>query len=133
LGEDVGRNLAKEPDDRDGRQDGAGPNARARVPFSPIREEDERANALGLVITAAMLFVLFAAAMLFGNHGAIGSIPPRHGVSMPDAKAMGHLVYGAQETPSCAQMFFDDATGSVAMPAELCSARNGGAASHPHD
>jgi len=132
VGRDLAREPAREPDDRDGKPKRADPNARAKPSFTPVREEDERANTLGLVITAAMLFVLFAAAMLFGNHGTIGSIP-RQGGSMPDAKAMGNLLYGAQETASCAQMSLDAATGSIAMPAEPCSGGDRGRSSHPHD
>jgi hypothetical protein len=86
-----------------------------------------------LVITAAMLFVLFAAAMLFGTHGTIGSIPHRAGSMAPDAKAMGNLLYGAQDAVSCPQMSFDNATGSITGSAERCLGRGGDAAGHPHD
>src|ERR1700689_3122560 len=115
LGENVGRDLEREPEHRNA--EGAGAGDRARLSSSLQREEDERANTLGLVITAAMLFVLFAAAMLFGSHGTIGSIP-RHGTSVPvpDAKAMGNLLYGAQGAASCPQMSFERATGSVPGP-----------------
>jgi hypothetical protein len=139
LGENVGRDLAredlaKEPEHRGGNREGAGADGRVRVSPALQREEDERANSLGLVITAAMLFVLFAAAMLFGSHGTIGSIP-RHGstTSTPDAKAMGDLLYGAQNASSCAQMSFDNATGSVNGSVERCLGRDSDAASHPHD
>jgi hypothetical protein len=130
LGENLGRDLAKEPGHRDGDPEGAGADARARLPFT--REEDERANWLGLVITAAMLFVLFAAAMLFGSQGTIGSIPHR-ATSTPDAKVMGNLLYGAQEAASCPQMSFDNATGSVTGSTEPCLGRDSDAAGHPHD
>jgi len=135
LGENVGRDLAREdlarePEHRDGKPEGAGADGRVRVSPALQREEDERANSLGLVITAAMLFVLFAAAMLFGSHGSVGSM--RHSSSTPGAKAMGNLLYGAQGAVSCPQMSFDIATGSIAGPSERCLGRNGDPASHPH-
>jgi hypothetical protein len=134
LGENVGRDLAREPEHRDGNPEGAGADGRLRVSPALQREEDDRANSLGLVITAAMLFVLFAAAMLFGSHGTVGSIP-RHGTStpMPDANAMGNLLYGAQESASCPQLSFNNATGSVPGPKERCFGRGSDAAGHPHD
>jgi hypothetical protein len=57
--------------------DGYGPestgrNARENPLLSSAWEDEERAKPLGLVITAALLFVLFAAAVLFGGHGTIG-------------------------------------------------------------
>jgi hypothetical protein len=131
LGENVGRDLASEPERRDGKPEGAGADGRIRVSPALQREEDERANSLGLVITAAMLFVLFAAAMLFGSHGTIGSM--RHSSSAPGAKAMGNLLYGARGAASCPQMSFDIATGSITGPSERCSGRDGDAAGHPHD
>jgi hypothetical protein len=134
LGENVGRDLTREPEHRVGNPEDAGAGDRARLSSSLQREEDERANVLGLVITAAMLFVLFAAAMLFGSHGTIGSIP-RHATSAaptPDAKAMGNLLYGAQGAASCPQMSFDRANGSAPGPKERCFGDDG-SASHPHD
>jgi hypothetical protein len=126
LGQNVGRNLLSEPEHRDGK-----PGADGRMRVSPAlqREEDERANSLGLVITAAMLFVLFAAAMLFGTHGTIG--PMRHSTATPDAKAMGNLLYGAQEATPCPQMSFGSATGSVPGAKERCSGGDSDPAGHP--
>jgi hypothetical protein len=131
LSENVGRDLTREPQQRDGESEGTGADAGERLPFTALREEEERANWLGLVITAAMLFVLFAAAVLFGSHGTIGSM--RHSGSTPDAKAMGNLLYGAQEAASCPQLSFDDATGPVAGSTERCTGRDSVAAGHPHD
>jgi len=135
LGEKVGRDLAREParepEHRDGKPERAGADAPVRLSFTPLREEDEHANSLGLVITAAMLFVLFAAAMLFGSHGTVGSM--RHSTSTPDAKAMGNLLYGAQELASCPQTPLGGATGSVPGVKERCLSRDSEAASHPHD
>ena len=132
LGENVGRDLAREPEHSDGEPEGGAADGRVRVSPALQREEDERANSLGLVITAAMLFVLFAAAMLFGTHGTVGSIP-RHSTLTPGAKAMGNLLYGAQEAASCPPMSFDNATVSVPGPTERCSGRDSDAAGHPHD
>ena len=97
-----------------------------------VQPVDERANPLGLVITAAMLFVLFAASMLFGSRGSIGPVP-HHTTSTPDVKAMGNILYGAQEAASCPQTSFDNATGSVTEPTERCLGRDSDSASHPHD
>jgi hypothetical protein len=130
-GENVGRDLTREPEHRDGEPKGAGADGRIRVSPALQREEDEHANSLGLVITAAMLFVLFAAAMLFGSHGTIGSI--RHSSSMPDAKAMGNLLYGARQAANCPQMSFDSATGTITGSTERCAGRDSDAAGHPHD
>jgi hypothetical protein len=99
----------------------------------PLREEGEGTNPLGLVITAAMLFVLFAAAMLFGTHGTIGSIPHRASSTTPGTKTMGNLLYGAQGTASCTQMSSDSATGSIARSSGRCLGRDGDTAGHPHD
>jgi hypothetical protein len=128
LGQNVDRNLLSEPEHRDGK-----PGADGRMRVSPAlqREEDERANSLGLVITAAMLFVLFAAAMMFGTHGTIG--PMRHSTATPDAKVMGHLLYGAQEATSCPKMPFGSATGSIPGVEARCLGRGGNPAGHPQD
>ena len=139
LDENVGRDLAREdlarePERLDGKPEGADADARARLPSTTSREDDERANSLGLVITAAMLFVLFAAATLFGSHGTIGSIPrPATSTPAPDGKAMGNFLYGARGAAACPQMSFDNATGSVTGPTERCLGRAVGAARHPHD
>jgi hypothetical protein len=132
LDDNLGRDLTREPQHRDGDPRGAGTDDRVTLSSNLQREEDERANALGLVITAAMLFVLFAAAMLFGSHGTIGSNPRPAGLA-PDAKAMSNLLYGARQASSCPQMSFDYATGTVTEPAERCLGRDGDAAGHPHD
>ncbi|HTV27492.1 MAG TPA: hypothetical protein VMF32_06895 [Xanthobacteraceae bacterium] len=134
LGENVGRDLAREdltgkPEHRDGKPNAAGADGRLRVSPALQREEDERANSLGLVITAAMLFVLFAAAMLFGTHGTIG--PMRHSTSTPDSKAMGNLLYGAQEAVPCPQMPFGGATGTIPGAEERCLGRDGNPTGHP--
>jgi hypothetical protein len=102
-----------------------------RVSPALQREEDERANSLGLVITAAMLFVLFAAAMMFGTHGTIG--PMRHSTAMPDAKAMGNLLYGAQQATSCPKMPSGSATGSIPGVDARCLGRDGDPAGRPQD
>jgi hypothetical protein len=132
LSKNVDTNLAREPGRRDGDPEGADADVPVRLSPALQREEDERANSLGLVITAAMLFVLFAAAMLFGSHGTIGSMPP-HGSATPDAKAMGNLLYGAQDAASCPQMSFDSETGSITVPKERCLRRGSDATAHPHD
>jgi hypothetical protein len=131
LGQNVGRDLLSEPEHRDGKPDGAGADGRLRVSPALQREEDEHANSLGLVITAAMLFVLFAAAMMFGTHGTIG--PMRHSAATPDAKVMGNLLYGAQEATPCPKMPFGSATGSIPGVEVRCLGRDGDPAGHPQD
>jgi hypothetical protein len=98
----------------------------------PAWEDDDRARPLGLVITAALLFVLFAAAVLFGGHGSFGTAgQPR--ISGPDGKALGDILYSMQPAASCPPSSFDNATGSVAGRApEHCPSRDSGEASHPH-
>jgi hypothetical protein len=130
LGENVSSDLARQPEHRDGDREAAGAGDRMRL--SPLREEEGQANTLGLVITAAMLFVLFAAAMLFGSRGTIGSMP-HPTISTPDAKAMGNLMYGMRRVAPCPQTSFGNATGSVPGPAERCFGSEDDAAGHPHD
>jgi hypothetical protein len=106
------------------------PRTNPRPP--PAWEDDDRARPLGLVITAALLFVLFAAAVLFGGHGSFGPAgPPR--ISGPDGKALGDILYSMQAAASCPPSSFDNVTGSVAGGAmERCPSRDSGEASHPH-
>lgn len=131
VGESVDRDLAGKSQDRDREPDGAG-GARGGFASASQREEDARANSLGLVITAAMLFVLFAAAMLFGSRGSIGSLPHHMG-STPDAKTMGNLLYGMHTVAPCPQTSFDKATGSLPGPPELCLGADSDAPGRPQD
>jgi hypothetical protein len=128
---DLGGNNLKPGDGYD--SESSGRNARENPLLSSAWEDEEHAKPLGLVITAALLFVLFAAAVLFGGHGTIGPAG-RPSISGPDGKALGDFLYSMREDPSCPSKSFDSATGSVGgLPAERCPSRDGGEASHPHD
>jgi hypothetical protein len=140
AGEDVGEGVGKEdpgggpdtePVDRyEPGSSGRDPHANARPP--PAWVDDERARPLGMVITAALLFVLLAAAVLFGGRGSFGP-GGRPSLSGPGGKALGDILYSMNEDVSCPVSSFDSATGSVAgRPLGRCSSRDGGEASHPH-
>jgi hypothetical protein len=129
--EDPGSDPETEPGDRHEPQPSAR-DSRANPRPLPTWDDDDRAKPLGLVITAALLFVLVAAAVLFGGHGTMGPTV-RPAISGPDKKPLGDYLYGAQEAALCASAVFDDATGSVAgFLAQHCPSRDGGEASHPH-
>src|SRR5580700_3914608 len=141
TGEDVGEGVGKEdpgsspgpePVDRyEPEPSVRDPRAHARPP--PTWEDDERARPLGMVITAALLFVLFAAAVLFGGRSSFGP-GGRPSLSGPGGKALGDILYSLKVDASCGVSSFDGATGSVAgRPPERCPSRDGGEASHPHE
>jgi hypothetical protein len=99
----------------------------------PAWDEDERARPLGLVITAALLFVLVAAAVLFGGRGSFGP-GGRPSLIGPDGKALGDILYSLQTDASCSPSSVDNATGSLAgHPSERCPSRDSSEASHPHN
>jgi hypothetical protein len=128
---DLGGNNFKPGDGYE--PESSGRNARENPLLPSAWEDEERAKPLGLVITAALLFVLFAAAVLFGGHGTIGPAG-RPSISGPDGKTLGDFLYSMREDPSCPSQSFDSATGSVgALPAERCPSHDGGVVSHPHD
>jgi hypothetical protein len=128
---DLGANNLEPGDGHE--SESSGHNARENPLLSSAWEDEERAKPLGLVITAALLFVLFAATVLFGGHSTIGPAG-RPSISGPDGKALGDFLYTMREDPSCPSTSFDTATGSVGgFPAERCPSHNGGEASHPHD
>src|SRR5208282_1543093 len=100
AGEDVGEGVGKE-------DPGGGPDAEPVDPYElesssrdlranprppPAWEDDERARPLGMVITAALLFVLLAAAVLFGGRGSFGP-GGRPSLSGPGGKALGDILY----------------------------------------
>jgi hypothetical protein len=107
-----GNDSGTEPGDRY-EPESSGRNARANPRLASAWEDAEQAKPLGLVITAALLFVLFAAAVLFGGHGTI-SPAGRPSISGPDGKALGDFLYSMREGASCPGASFDNATGSVA-------------------
>jgi hypothetical protein len=95
-------------------------------------EDDERARPLGFVITAALLFVLVAAAVLFGGRSSFGP-GGRPSIMGPGGKALGEILYSLELSISC-PLASSDATGSVAArPPQRCPSRDDGEAGHPHD
>jgi len=93
---------------------------------SRARRDEERANSLGFIITASLLFVLFAAAIMFGGHAALGPLL-RHAIATRDANGMGDVVYTMPDGVFCRHMAFDNATGEVIERAiEPCPDHIGG-------
>jgi hypothetical protein len=141
AGEDVGKNVGEEDPGGDlGMQpaewfdepESSSHDLRANPHPTPGWEEEERSKPLGLVITAALLFVLFAAAVLFNGHGSFGP-EGRPSFSGPNRKALGDFLYSTEAAVSCPLSSVDSATGSVVgPPLERCPSRDGGDASHPH-
>jgi hypothetical protein len=132
LGEDSGDDdPSLEPGDRQ-EPESSGRNLRASPRPRPAWEDDERAKPLGFVITAALLFVLVAAAVLFGGRGSFGPAG-RPSIMGPGGKALGEILYSLELSVSCPLVPFD-ATGSVAgHPPERCPSGDDGKTSHPHD
>ncbi|MGA8614628.1 MAG: hypothetical protein WB760_23745 [Xanthobacteraceae bacterium] len=137
VGDDVGEKVDEDdPGGDPGREPAEWydePESSGRDPRpTPAWEDDERSRPLGLVITAALLFVLFAAAMLFNGHGSIGPAG-RPSLLGPNRKALGDILYSMRVAAPCPLSSVDNATGSVAgSPPERCPSRDGGEASHPH-
>ena len=120
----AGKDKATEPVDWYVEADHASRDTRAREP-SRARRDEERANSLGLIITTSLFFVLFAAAIMFGGHAAIGPLL-RRAIATRDAQGMGDIVYAMPDGVFCRHMSFDNATGEVAEGAvERCPDRIG--------
>jgi hypothetical protein len=136
VGEHLGENLGG---DDPGRALGvryepesSGPDPRANPRPTWAWEDAERARPLGLVITAALLFVLVAAAVLFGGRSSFGPAGPPS-IMGPGGKALGEILYSLELTVSC-PLASSDATGSVAgRPPERCPTGDRSESSHPHD
>ena len=90
---------------------GPGRDARGRRSVW-ARPDDERANSLGLIVTTSLLFVLFAAAVMFGGHAAIAPLM-RRAVTARAADGKGDIVYAMPDGVFCRHMSFDNATGAV--------------------
>jgi hypothetical protein len=65
-----------------------------------------------MVIVVSLLFVLFAAALLFGGRAAIGPLL-RHAFAAPDSLDAGAVVYAMPDGTYCRQMSFDNATAAI--------------------
>ena len=93
---------------------------------SRARRDEERANSIGIAIITSLIFVLFAAALLFGGHAAIGPLL-RHAIALRDAKGIGDVVYTMPDGVFCRHRSFDNATAEVTEGAiGRCPSRIGG-------
>jgi hypothetical protein len=136
VGKHLGENLGGDdpgPEHGDRREpESSGCDSRANPRPTLAWEDDERARPLGLVITAALLFVLVAAAVLFGGRSSFGPAG-RPSIMGPGGKALGEILYSLELSVSCPLASFD-ATGSVAgRPTERCPSGDRSESSHPHD
>ena len=136
--EEVGENLGEDSGDDPGPESGdrhesesSGRDPRADPRPLPAWDDDERAKPLGFLITAALLFVLVAAAVLFGGRSSFGP-GGRPSIMGPGGKALGEILYSLELSISCPPAS-SDATGSViGGPLQRCPNRDDGDASHPH-
>lgn len=81
-----------------------------------LRTDEERANSIGIAIVTSLLFVLFAAALLFGGHAAIAPLLHRAEAGAASSAASqdnGTMVYAMPDQEFCRQMLFDNATGTI--------------------
>jgi len=82
------------------------------------RHADECVNSLAFAVTAALLFVLVAGAVMFGGRIAIAPLLPRNGA---DADRTGSIVYAMPDGVFCRRMAFDNSTAEVTSVAvERC-------------
>lgn len=76
------------------------------------RRDEDRAHSLGLIVTTTLLFVLFAAAIMFGGHAAIAPLLNRASAAR-DANGKGDIVYTMPDGVFCRHLSFDNVTGEV--------------------
>lgn len=101
---------------------------RTALSLSRRRRADERVNALAFAITAALLFVLVAGAVMFGGRIGIGVLLPRGGAGAADADRTGSIVYAMPDGVFCRRMAFDNSTAEVTSVAvERCPGAAGAA------
>jgi hypothetical protein len=121
----TGKDAATETVDWYVEAERASPNARGRISLRAQRDE-QRANSLALIIATAILFVLFAAAIMFGGRAAIGPLLSR-AIDSRDVNGTGDIVYAMPDGVFCRHMSFDNATGEVTEGAiAQCPDRIGG-------
>lgn len=84
---------------------------RTALSLARRRRADERVNTLAFAVTAALLFVLIAGAVMFGGHAAIAPLLQGNGAS--DADRTGSIVYAMPDGVFCRRMAFDNSTGDV--------------------
>jgi hypothetical protein len=132
--EEVGKHLSDdepglEPGDRH-QPESSGRDLHMNPRPTSVWEDEERARPLGFVITAALLFVLVAAAVLFGGRSSFGPAG-RPSIMGPGGKTLGEILYSLELSISC-PVASSDATGSVTEGPRRCPSRDDGEASHPH-
>lgn len=84
---------------------------RTALSLSRRRRADGRLNSLAIAVTAALLFVLVASAVMFGGRVAIAPLLPRNGAS--EADRTGSIVYAMPDGVLCRRMAFDNGTAEV--------------------
>ena len=82
---------------------------RTTLSLSRRRRGDERVNSLAFAVTAALLFVLVASAVMFGGHAALAPLLPR----ASDADRTGSILYAMPDGVLCRRMAFDNGTAEV--------------------
>ena len=99
---------------------------RTAFALSRRRRADERANSLALAVTTALLFVLVAAAVMFGGRAALAPLLPRDAATMLKANRTGAIVYAMPDGVFCRRMAFDNTTAEVTSVAvERCAGAMG--------
>jgi hypothetical protein len=85
------------------------------------RRADERINSLAFAVTAALLFVLVAGAVMFGGRITIAPLLLHNGANASDTDRTGSIVYAMPDGVFCRRMAFDNATAEVTSVAvERC-------------
>lgn len=93
--------------------------------LSRRRRTDGRVNSLAFAVTAALMFVLLASAVMFGGHAAIAPLLPHNGAS--EADRTGSIVYAMPDGVLCRRMAFDNGTAEVtSIAVEPCPGGIGG-------
>ena len=93
-----------------------------RIALTPRRRRaDGRVNTLAFAVTAALLFVLVAGAVMFGGREAIAPLLSRDAASAAQPNRTGAIVYAMPDGVFCRRMAFDNATAAVTSVAvERC-------------
>ena len=98
--------------------DHSGGPRRTALSQSRRRSADAHINSLAFAVTAALLFVLVAGAVMFGGRVGIGVLLPRGGA---DADRTGSIDYAMPDGVFCRRMAFDNSTAEVTSVAvERC-------------
>jgi hypothetical protein len=104
--------------------DDTGTHEPVRKPLR-VRQDDQRANSLGMIIITSMLFVLFAAALMVGGHAAFVPLL-RSAIGVQGTNGSGEALYTMPDGTFCRHMSIDNVTGQVIEGAiERCPGRIG--------